>query len=126
LERHMREMLQTYPALRGVQVLNDMGEYMMTSTRGGWLEDSPEMREAILDGIREWDAFSNSSPREGIVTVLDELYEPGSNVDVYVYSDDFAFGSIDSVIREVERRNLDPATGGWKMRIHSVAIPTYL
>src|SRR5690606_38956373 len=90
-----------------------------------WLEDTPEMREQILDAVRSWNAFSNSSPREGIITAIDHFYDPEKRVSLYVYSDDFAVGSINAVVREVDRVNRADAPNGRRVRIHAVAFPVY-
>ncbi|MGB5708835.1 MAG: hypothetical protein WBM41_18655, partial [Arenicellales bacterium] len=45
--KKVREVLQVYPALKGIQVMNDMGEYMFSSYQGKWIPDTPARRSAI-------------------------------------------------------------------------------
>jgi hypothetical protein len=98
---------------------------MFRSYRGEWIPDTPARRQAIVDGMRSWNAFSNSSPREGILEAIDEFYDPDKKISLYVYSDDFAQGSISAVVREVDRRNQIDAEGNRRVRIHAVAFPVY-
>ncbi len=125
VQQQIRETLEVYPTVRGIQVLNDEGEYMFRSYRGEWIPDTPARREAIIDGMRNWNAFSNSSPREGILEAIETFYDPEKRVSLYVYSDDFAQGSINAVVREVDRYNRAGAENGRRMRIHAVAFPVY-
>ena len=105
VQQQIRETLEVYPQVRGIQVFNDMGDYMFRSYRNEWIPDTPSRRESILAALRNWRVFSNSSPREGILEAIGTFYDPTKNISLYVYSDDFASGSIDAVVREVDRRN---------------------
>lgn len=125
VQQQLRETLEVYPEVKGIQVMNDMGQYLFRSYRGEWIPDSPARREAILDGVRQWNAFSNSSPREGILSAIDDFYDPEKKISLYVYSDDFAVGSINAVVREVDRRNRVDEEGNRRVRIHAVAFPVY-
>lgn len=125
VRQQLRETLEVYPEVKGIQVMNDMGEYLFKSYRGEWIPDSPGRREAILDGVRNWNAFSNSSPREGILEAIESFYDPEKRISLYVYSDDFAVGSINAVVREVDRKNRANAPDGRRVRIHAVAFPVY-
>jgi len=124
--QQIRETLEVYPTVKGIQVLNDEGEYMFKSYRREWIPDSPTQRKTIIDTLRNWDAFSNSNPREGIIAALRELYDPNKKISFYVYSDDFATGtgSINAVVREVDRLNRTDNSGKRRVRIHGVAFPS--
>ena len=125
VQQQVSETLQVYPQVKGIQVFNDMGEYMYASYRNEWIPDTPSTREAIIDGLRNWSAFSNSSPREGILEAIETFYDPTKKISLYVYSDDFSAGSINAVVREVDRRNLVGEDGTRRVRIHAVAFPVY-
>ncbi len=119
----LERTLDIYPQLKGIQVMSDMGGYLFNSYRREWMPDSPEMRRSILEGVRNWDAFSNSSPQGGIVTAIDHFYDPDKKIALHIYGDDFAVGSINQVVREVDRRNRADETGTRRVRIHAVAFP---
>jgi hypothetical protein len=125
VQRQIRETLEVYPQVKGIQVMNDMGEYMFKSYRNEWIPDTPGRREAIIDALSTWNAFSNSSPREGILEAISTFYDPTKKISLYVYSDDFSSGSINAVVREVDRRNRVGADGTRRVRIHAVAFPVY-
>lgn len=125
VQRQIRETLEVYPTVKGIQVMNDEGEYLFKSYRNEWIPDTPGTREAIIDGLRNWNAFSNSSPREGILEAIETYYDPNKRISLYVYSDDFAQGSINSVVREVDRKNRANDPDGRRVRIHAVAFPVY-
>lgn len=123
VQQQLRETLEVYPTVKGIQVMNDEGEYMFKSYRDEWIPDTPTRREAILDALKSWDAFSNSNPREGILAAIDKFYDPNKKISLYVYSDDFAQGSINPVVREIDRRNQADTSGNRRVRIHAVAFP---
>ncbi len=125
VQRQMRETLDAYPTVRGIQIMNDQGEYLFKSYRNEWIPDTPGRRAAIIDAMRNWNAFSTSSPREGILAAIDTFYDPEKRVSLYVYSDDFASGSISAVVREVDRKNRANDPNGRRVRIHAVAFPVY-
>jgi hypothetical protein len=124
VQKQISETLQVYPTVKGIQVMNDEGEYMFKSYRDEWIPDTPTRRQAIIDALKNWDSFSNSSPREGILAAIDTFYDPDKKISLYVYSDDFATGSINAVVREVDRRNKAGPNGQRLVRIHAVAFPT--
>ena len=55
-------MLDVYPALDGIQVLDANGQFVM-GERGGaqWMSDSTEVREGIKRALRRYDVFSESN-----------------------------------------------------------------
>jgi len=127
VQQQIRETLEVYPTVKGIQVLNDDGQYMFRSSRNEWIPDTPTQRAEILERLRDWRAVSNSSPREGILAAIDTFYDPDKKISLYVYSDDFSAGTgqINAVVREVDRRNSLNADGEKRVRIHAVAFPVY-
>jgi len=51
--RKMQETLELYPKVRGIQVMNDLGEYMFPQYRGRWIPDSPARRPKKVPSPRE-------------------------------------------------------------------------
>ncbi len=127
-ERMLRELqatLNIYPRVKGIQVMNDMGTYMFSRYRGQWIPDTPGRRKVIIDNLRNWAVFSNSSPVEGIETAIRTFHKPGQKVSIYVFGDDFSGDSISQVIDTVDRLNRSNDRGERLMRIHAVAFPVY-
>jgi hypothetical protein len=121
--RKLSETLDIYPQVKGIQVLNDMGEYMYSSYAGKWIPDTPARRRAIIQRLRTWTPFSNSSPVEGITTAIRSYYAPDRKISIYVFGDEFTGTSIESVVETVARINRADARGGRRVRIHAVGFP---
>jgi hypothetical protein len=122
-ERKMREVLEVYPQVKGIQVLDDEGGYMFTEYRGKWIPDSPGRRKAILDRFRNWQSFSNSRPVEGIVAAIRTYYTPEHKISLYVFGDEFTGGSIQEVVDTVDRINRSVKGGERAVRIHAIGFP---
>ena len=124
----MRETLDIYPTVKGIQVMNDQGNHLLESFRNEWIQDTPTNRQWILDELEDWEDYSESDPRRGILRAIDNYYDPNKKISLYVYSDDFLGGGwsgINSVIREVDARNAAQGDEGQLVRIHAVAFPVY-
>jgi len=121
--KKVREVLLVYPALKGIQVMNDMGEYMFSSYRGKWIPDTPARRSAISSRLASWAPFSNSSPVEGIEAAIRRFYAKDKRISLYIFGDDFSQGSIDTVIDTVDRINRADKTGKRRVRIHAMGFP---
>lgn len=122
----MDETLDIYPELKGIQVMNDEGDYMFSSFSNDWIPDTPTRRQQIMQRLRTWNPFSNSSPVEGIVTAIRTFYEPGRKISLYVLGDDFTGNSISDVVDTVDRINVADETGERLVRIHGIGFPVVL
>jgi hypothetical protein len=119
----VEETLAVYPDVRGIQVMNDMGTYMFSGYAGRWIPDSPARRRSIMARLRNWDAFSNSSPVEGITNAIRAFYSTDKRVSLYVFGDEFAGSSVQSVVDDVERINRRGSGGDRRVRIHGLGFP---
>ena len=118
-ERMLQEMeatLNIYPEVKGIQVLNDMGNYLFSRYRGEWIPDTPARRSLILQNLRNWNVFSNSSPVEGITNAVRTFYDPGKKISIYVFGDEFTGASIQEVVQTVDRLNAEAASGERRVR----------
>ena len=123
VRRKMEEILTIYPHVKGIQVMNDMGDYMFSQYSGRWIPDSPARRRAILKQLASWAPFSNSSPVEGITSAIRRFYAPDKKISLYVLGDDFSRGSIQDVVDTVDRINQSIRGGERRVRIHAVGFP---
>jgi hypothetical protein len=117
------ETLAVYPKVKGIQIMNDMGAYMFSSYRGQWIPDTPGRRSAIIDRLRTWNAFSNSSPVEGITAAIRTFYSADKKISLYVYGDEFTGRSIREVVNYMESINRKDAAGNPLVRIHAIGFP---
>jgi hypothetical protein len=116
-------VLNIYPKLKGIQVMDDEGGYMFTEYRGKWIPDSPARRKAILGRFRGWQAFSNSSPSEGIIAAVRTFWSRERRISIYVFGDEFTGPSIQEVVDTVDRINRADGTGERLVRIHALGFP---
>jgi hypothetical protein len=121
--KKVTEVLDIYPQVKGIQVMNDMGDYMFSQYRGRWIKDTPARRKAIIQRLAGWTPFSNSSPVEGIEAAIRRFYAGDKRISLYVFGDDFARGSIQAVIDTVDRLNRTDKSGQRRVRIHAVGFP---
>jgi hypothetical protein len=124
LRRKMEEVLAAYPRVRGLQIMNDEGVYMFSGYAGKWIPDTPARRQAIRERLASWNAFSNSSPVEGIEVAIKAFWAEDKKISLYVLGDEFTGRSIDEVLETVDRLNRRDAKGQRKVRIHAIGFPT--
>jgi hypothetical protein len=116
----VEETLEVYPKVKGIQVLNDMGNYMFTQYAGRWIPDTPNRRRIILKQLTTWRAFSNSSPVEGIEKAIRAFHSWDKEISIYVFGDEFTGESAQRVIDRVAQLNRPDARGRRLVRVHAV------
>lgn len=121
--KKLTETLDLYPKVKGLQIMNDMGDYMFSQYAGEWIPDTPGRRKAIISRMATWQPFSNSSPVEGITRAIRAFYAQDKKISIYVFGDEFTGNSIQSVLDSVERINPKGADGKPLVRIHAVGFP---
>jgi hypothetical protein len=122
--RKMSQVLDVYPKVNGLQIMNDMGQYMYSQYSGKWIPDTPARRRAIISRLSNWKVFSNSSPVEGIERAIRVFATADKRISVYVFGDEFTGPSIDDVVRTVDRLNSPNERGERPVRIHAIGFPT--
>ena len=125
VQLEMVNILDIYPEVKGIQVLNDMGQYMFSAYRGRWIPDSPDMRKKILKTLQNWAPFSNSSPVEGINAAIQTFYKPGRKISIYTLGDDFQGRSIRRVVKAVDSLNQAHRGAERLVRIHTIGFPVH-
>jgi len=125
-ERMLQEIdatLNIYPTVKGIQIMNDMGNYLFSRYRGQWIPDTDARRRIIMQNLRNWSVFSNSSPVEGITAAIRTFYDSDKKISIYVFGDEFTGQSIADVVNTVDRINREGADGERRVRIHGVGFP---
>ena len=121
----MEATLNIYPNVKGIQVMNDMGNYLFSRYAGQWIPDTPARRQLILRNLANWNAFSNSSPVEGITQAVRSFYDRDKKISIYVFGDEFTGRSIEDVVLTVDRLNAEADTLERRVRIHAVGFPVH-
>ena len=116
----MNQVLGIHPQVSGFQVLNDDGGYLVNAYRRKWIPDTPRRRRSILDLVRSWNAFSNSSPVEGLETALRHYARQDRKIAIYIFGDDYTGASYDEVIETLRELNTERGTGRRLVRVHAV------
>ena len=116
----MDKVLDVHPRVSGFQVLNDNGGYLIGAYRRKWILDTPKRRKSILNAVRNWDAFSNSSPVEGLRTALRAYACQDKRIAIYIFGDDYSGSSYDEVIETLRELNTERGTGRRLVRVHAV------
>ena len=124
VQRKLREALDAYPEVKGLQIMNDDGLYMFPEYAGRWISDTPGRRQAVINRMRTWYAQSDSNPVDGIQAAIETYWAPDKKISIYVFGDDFAGNvNIDAVVQTIDRRNRVDADGKRRVRIHGVGFP---
>jgi hypothetical protein len=125
LQTEMLNILNIYPAVKGIQVMNDMGQFMFPDTRRAWIDDSPKARRRIMNALETWAPFSNSSPVEGINAAIQTYYRPDRKISIYTLGDDFSGRSIRAVVKAVDNLNQAHRGADRLVRIHAIGFPVH-
>jgi hypothetical protein len=119
----LKEILDIYPRVRGIQVLDDEGKPMFPGTRGQWMQDNPQQRNRIIQRMRDWKAFSDSNPVQGIREAIATYWSADKRISIYVIGDEFTGDSIQKALDDVDKVNPPDANGRRRVRIHAVGFP---
>jgi hypothetical protein len=126
VQKKLRETLNLYPKVKGIQVMNDMGDYMFPQYRSRWIPDTARRREVIIEVLATWQPFSNSSPVEGITAAIRTFYDPQKKISLYVFGDEYSGKDMQAAVEAVDRINRTGPGGQRRVRIHAVGFPTVL
>lgn len=126
LLQEVTNTLRIYPSVKGIQVMNDQGQYMFPTFKGEFMPDSPTRRRQIISKLRSWNAFSNSSPVEGITTAIRQHYDKKKKISLYVLGDDYTGRSVRRVLNIVNEINEGNRKGERLVRIHGIGFPVHM
>jgi len=123
VEAKLGQVLNVYPRVKGLQIMNDNGSYMFQQHSGKWMDDTPQVRQAIKNQMRMWAPFSDSDPSDGIAYAINTFWAPDKKISVYVLGDEFQGNSAEAVLRQIDRINVEDENGDRRVRIHSIGFP---
>ena len=124
LEQKFREVLDAYPRVRGLQIMNDNGQYMFPQQGGTWMDDTPQLRQAVRNTIRTWAPFSDSDPSDGIIYALQDVSRSEQEGQHLCIWRRFHRPVGAAVVNEVDALNPENAAGERTVRIHALGFPT--
>lgn len=123
VEKKLGEVLDVYPRVKGLQIMNDNGSYMFQQHNGRWISDTPEIRQAIRNQMRMWAPFSDSDPTDGIEYAVKTFYAKDKKISIYVLGDEFQGNSMESALRMIDNINYEDENGNRLVRIHAIGFP---
>lgn len=115
----LENVLDIHPQVKGFQIMNDNGKYLINAYAGKWIPDTPGRRKAVLSRMRSWRGASNSSPVEGLEKALRTYAKRTAKLAIYIFGDDYSGGSYDTVLDTVAKWNHDH-NGEPRTRIHGI------
>ena len=125
----MENILNIYPSLKKIQVLDDNGVELFRGRPGVWEVDSPENRQRIVQAMRRWNTMSDSNPSDGIQKAITNYWSPEKRISIYVFGDDFKetgghdFSSVQGTIDKIDKMNKLDTNGRRRVRIHGIGFP---
>lgn len=122
-ERKLGEVLDVYPTVKGLQIMNDNGRFMFPQYGRSWLPDTPQLRQSIKATMRQWAPFSDSDPSDGIAYAIQSFWAPDKKISLYVFGDEFQGSSMEAVLRNIDQINREDEEGNRLVRIHAVGFP---
>ena len=122
-EQKLSEVLDVYPTVKGLQIMNDNGRFMFEQHGRTWLPDTPQLRQAIKNTMRQWAPFSDSDPSDGIAYAIQTFWAPDKKISLYVFGDEFQGQSMEAVLRDIDSINIEDEEGDRLVRIHAVGFP---
>ncbi|MDX1481984.1 MAG: hypothetical protein R3315_09925 [Woeseiaceae bacterium] len=123
VERKLAEVLDVYPTVKGLQIMNDNGRFMFQQYGRSWLPDTPQLRQQIKQTMRQWAPFSDSDPSDGIAYAIQSFWTPDKKISIYVFGDEFQGSSMEAVVRQIDQINIEDDDGNRLVRIHAVGFP---
>ena len=118
--QEMENILNIHPEVKGFQILNDNGIHLISAYKRKWIKDTPSLRRRVLQLLRSWQAFSNSSPVEGLEEALRLYVKRDMKVSIYILGDDYTGSSYDPVLQTIAKLNTDQTTNDPIARIHGI------
>ncbi len=123
VEQKLGEVLDVYPTVKGLQIMNDNGRFMFQEYGRAWIPDTPQLRQAIKNTMRNWAPFSDSDPSDGIAYAVETFWDSEKKISIYVFGDEFQGNSMEAVMRDIDEINVADAEGNRRVRIHAVGFP---
>ncbi len=129
--RTIDTVLDSYPDIKGVQLIDGDGRFILGRRGTGtaaWLSDTREVRETMKRTLRRYEQDTVSNPVPGIYNAMRYLFDrenPEMRMGIFVFGDEFnSSDAADVVLRRLEELNPADDEGKRKVVINAVGFPT--
>ncbi len=114
----IKDILVNYPNLSGFQIISDQGEFLF-SRKSSWLSADKTSISLTIDELRAWNAYSNSSPVEGIEVAVRRLFRSGISLGLFVVGDDYTGTDFDGFLDTIDSITSRVGKAG-QLRVHAL------
>ncbi len=120
------DILNAYPLVKGIQIIDSSGNYILPYTKKKWLPDTNEMRRKLIQALAEYRYPSISDPTPGLISVFRD-FRPAENPDkkigIYIFGDEFP-KTASKVLPRIDKINPhNPSTNKRPVVINAVGFP---
>jgi hypothetical protein len=129
--RTIDTVLDSYPDIKGVQLIDGDGRFILGRRGTGtaaWLPDNRDTRETMKRTLRRYEQDTVSNPVPGIYNAMRFLFDrenPEMRMGIFVFGDEFnSSDAADVVLRRLEELNPADDQGNRKVVINAVGFPT--
>ncbi len=129
--RTIDTVLDSYPDIKGVQLIDGDGRFVLGRRGTGtaaWRSDTREVRETMKRTLRRYEQDTVSNPVPGIYNAMRYLFDrenPEMRMGIFVFGDEFnSSDAADVVLRRLEELNPADDEGKRKVVINAVGFPT--
>ncbi len=129
--RTIDTVLDSYPDIKGVQLIDGDGRFILGRRGTGtaaWLPDNREIRDTMKRTLRRYEQDTVSNPVPGIYNAMRFLFDrenPEMRMGIFVFGDEFnSSDAADVVLRRLEELNPADDQGNRKVVINAVGFPT--
>jgi hypothetical protein len=119
-------ILNAYPEVQGIQILDTNGSYIVTGSEKKWMKDTKNNRMKILRSLYEYPIASVSDPTPGLISFFKD-FQPQKSTDkkigVYIFGDEFPQTTAGTLSKINQLNPRDPATQKRPVTISGVGFP---
>ena len=116
----VENILKNYPDLKGFQIFSDQGEMLFSDNGARWMPPDKYHRDRAIRKLRTWNAYSNSSPVEGITIATQTLYQEGIDMAIMVLGDDYPGNDFESFLYKIRQVTDRETNSSNRFRIHAL------
>ena len=122
----IEKILNAYPKVKGFQILDTYGNYILSGTKKNWIPDSQQNRMRIVRALQNYPLASISDPSPGLLRFFKDYKQDllsDKKIGLYIFGDEFP-NVTSKVLKRVQQWNpKDPTTGKHKVTINAVGFP---
>ena len=124
--KQIERTLNAYPTIRGLQIMDSSGNYILPASSKQWLPDTRRNRDKLLSALRNYRTASASNPVPGLVRAFKDYNpknNPDKNIGIYIFGDEFPHTAAPILSKLNKLNPIDPKTGKRAVVINATGFP---